>query len=531
MPEPVAAAPAPWNPPPDLVEEAPPPPPPPPPLPPELPMPPEPPPAVFQPAPAPPVPEPFALPAAAPEAPAFPSFPTDLPPLVSTPAPPPPPPAAPALHPALAALPPLPSVTDAGLVGSLPESLQVTGTAAPVEPPPPDVPPAQAGEAWGLSWPLWPERTLETFQVGAHNRFAHAAAMSVVSAVGSMYNPLNVFGGPGTGKSHLLNAIGAKLASEGVSVMRTSGPRLGLSAAKDGPGFAEALKAVRVLLVDDFDLLPFSEASKPYLAPALGAFMTGDRQLVLASSQPPKNLTWMEPAVGFSFAQGWTVELKTPGPAAFKGIMAEAVGRSGLALSEIELSALGAKSAGSLQSLQQWMSRLKAVREIGVQDPLPALLDLFEMPPDPVPPPATAASDFRWPAGGGDAAPLAFFYPKGLEGAARHVLSKVHAACGQYGLPGAFQEVLAQPYDALKGASNAVELLQAADKAGAQAVFVLGAPQVEGPGADAPFAHGLHRGFSGLAIRCAYVGYDSADAPAAALRAALDLTRAALWTL
>ncbi len=56
--------------------------------------------------------------------------------------------------------------------------------------------------------------TFANFVQGDNNHWAKAAALAVSDNLGELYNPLFIFGGPGLGKTHILNAIGNKVLAD-----------------------------------------------------------------------------------------------------------------------------------------------------------------------------------------------------------------------------------------------------------------------------------------------------------------------------
>ncbi len=253
------------------------------------------------------------------------------------------PPSVPALKPLEPEKPVLVSLTPEPVAGAAPappppppepvvEGARRDGPPAPE----PVAPPAAGLAEFPLAVDLRADWTLDTVLVGAYNRFAHAAAMSVVTSPGTMYNPLFLYGVPGTGKSHMLNAIGASLSKGlgGSVLLSTSGSRL--SRAVNGALARKAMAEIetrvensKALLMDDIHLMAISDQNKDALAAVFKSFFDRKLQVVITSLYPPKSLGALEGALKFSFSKGWSVDLKMPSPAIQKDIIMGAADRAG----------------------------------------------------------------------------------------------------------------------------------------------------------------------------------------------------------
>jgi len=61
--------------------------------------------------------------------------------------------------------------------------------------------------------------TFHTFVSGECNRLPYTAALEIAGNPGELFNPLFIYGGTGTGKTHLLHAIGQSLAEREISAI------------------------------------------------------------------------------------------------------------------------------------------------------------------------------------------------------------------------------------------------------------------------------------------------------------------------
>ncbi|HEU5448040.1 MAG TPA: chromosomal replication initiator protein DnaA [Acidimicrobiia bacterium] len=166
---------------------------------------------------------------------------------------------------------------------------------------------------------LNPHYTFEEFVIGASNRFAHAAAMSVAEKPAAAYNPLFIYGDSGLGKTHLLHAVGhhmcqlfpAKrvryvtteiLMNEFVEAIRTN----------SRPDFKRRYREVDLLLVDDVQFMQNHERLQEEFYYTFDHLHGAGSQIVLSSDRPPKDMATLEDRLRTRFEWGLLTDIQPP---------------------------------------------------------------------------------------------------------------------------------------------------------------------------------------------------------------------------
>jgi chromosomal replication initiator protein len=166
---------------------------------------------------------------------------------------------------------------------------------------------------------LNPNYTFENFVVGSCNEFAHAASTAVTKNPAKSYNPLYIYGGAGLGKTHLMNAIGhfIILNNSGLKVLYITTEQFMndlINHLQYGKvlSFRQKYRNVDVLLMDDIHYLSGKERTKEEFFHTFNHLYDGQKQIVISSDCPPKEIPHLEERFRSRFEWGLIADLKPP---------------------------------------------------------------------------------------------------------------------------------------------------------------------------------------------------------------------------
>ncbi|MCB9764087.1 MAG: chromosomal replication initiator protein DnaA [Alphaproteobacteria bacterium] len=214
-----------------------------------------------------------------------------------------------------------------------------------------------------------PDKTFDNYVVGACNQFAHAAALAVADFPGQNYNPLFVFGGTGLGKTHLVQAIGNRIASQN--------PKAGIVYTTAEDFVNEMIRALRfkkmeefraryrgyadVLVIDDIQFLSGKDRSQAEFFHTFEALKNSGRQIILTADVLPREIDKLEPRLRTRFEGGLLADIQAPDLETLIAILHRKGDSLGLEVPDDLATWISQRVRGNIRELEGALNRLAAL--------------------------------------------------------------------------------------------------------------------------------------------------------------------------
>ncbi|THG29462.1 chromosomal replication initiator protein DnaA [Naasia lichenicola] len=250
------------------------------------------------------------------------------------------------------------AVISVGVESSTPSSAQ---------PAAPTTPPEFAAPAPRSDTRLNPKYSFDSFVIGASNRFAHAAAVAVSEAPAKAYNPLFIYGESGLGKTHLLHSIGhyASRLYPGVRVRYVSSEEftndfINSIATNKAALFQARYRDVDVLLIDDIQFLQGKDSTQEAFFHTFNTLHDHNKQLVITSDLPPKQLTGFEDRMRSRFEWGLITDVQAPDLETRIAILRKRAQNDKLQVPDDILEFMASKVSSNIRELEGTLIRVTA---------------------------------------------------------------------------------------------------------------------------------------------------------------------------
>ncbi|TMC53667.1 MAG: chromosomal replication initiator protein DnaA [Chloroflexi bacterium] len=206
-----------------------------------------------------------------------------------------------------------------------------------------------------------------SFVVGHNSQFAHAAAKAVAEAPGDSYNPLFLYGGVGLGKTHLMHAIGHEVHDRFprkrvvylTSEQFTNEVISSIATARMGE-FRHKYRTVDVLLIDDVQFLAGKDRTKEEFFHTFNALHEINKQIVISSDRPPKEIPTLEDRLRSRFEWGLIADIQPPDFETRLAILHSKLGNNTSLIPEDVLNFIAHKVQRNIRELEGALTRVQA---------------------------------------------------------------------------------------------------------------------------------------------------------------------------
>lgn len=229
---------------------------------------------------------------------------------------------------------------------------------------------------------LNPKYTLDNFVIGSNNDLAVSAAKNIIEKPGDKFNPFFLYGGPGLGKTHLVQAIGNELIR--------NNPKLKILYIPINHFYSEFINAIRdrkvdefekkfrnldVLIIDDFQFIVGKDQSQQKFFDIFNDMYNLNKQIIVTSDRLPSQIKTVDERLASRLTWAGAIDLQLPNFEDKCAILKSKAEFMGVEIEDEAVEYLAENIKTNIRDLEGEFNKLLAVAELKGVSPLELIND------------------------------------------------------------------------------------------------------------------------------------------------------------
>ena len=225
----------------------------------------------------------------------------------------------------------------------------------------------------GTSVPGGKEFTFDNFIVGASNNIAYNAAKRVATSepIGSIFNPLFIYGGSGLGKTHLMSAIMLELSRRhpGINMKYTTLENYMndfIFSIQHGTmeDFRHRYRSAEALFIDDIQFIKERERTQEEFFHTFNDVISSSGLIVITSDCPPRDLTSLTDRIRSRFEAGLIADIQPPDIETRIAIINQNCEKCGLRLPRQAVMIIAERISKNIRQIEGVINKLAALESL-----------------------------------------------------------------------------------------------------------------------------------------------------------------------
>ncbi|GAG17646.1 unnamed protein product, partial [marine sediment metagenome] len=198
-----------------------------------------------------------------------------------------------------------------------------------------------------------------------------SAGRAVTKHLGTLYNPLFIYGGVGLGKTHLLQAIGNELVKKHsskkikyLSSEKYTSELVDAISKKGMDTFKNKYRKIDALIIDDIHFIAGKEKTQEEFFHTFNSLYQKNKQIIITSDRPPKAISTLEERLRSRFEGGMIADISYPDLETRTAILKSKLKEKKFKISDEVLSYIAANIQKNIRELEGALNRLIAFSQI-----------------------------------------------------------------------------------------------------------------------------------------------------------------------